>query len=93
MDLCLAIGCTLGELGSRMTSQEFAIWFARWCSEPWGDRRADYHVALMRDTIISWSGRTLKDGATFDTADLMPFRRREETPQQEEPLDHFRKML
>ena len=91
MDLCLAIGCTLGELPSRMTSQEFGLWFHRWQTEPWGDRRADVHVGLLRSTIAQWSGRTLKEGAHLSLDAFIPFRARTgpELPEVD-PMTHFR---
>lgn len=91
MDLCLSIGCTLGELPSRMTAQEFGLWFRRWQTEPWGDRRADIHVGLMRSTIVQWSGRSLKDGAQISLEQFVPFMRREEPGLPEtDPMTHFR---
>ena len=92
MDLCLSLGCTLGELGSRMTSQEFGMWFHRWLTEPWGDRRADVHAGLLLTQIANWSGRTRLDKAPpFKVADFIPFRPREE-PEMPEPAEFFRAM-
>lgn len=45
----MAIGCTIEELGDRMSDEEFAFWQARWELLPWGDeadwiRHADRHA-------------------------------------------------
>lgn len=36
MDVAATIGCTVDELGERMSSEELALWLARWRIEPFG---------------------------------------------------------
>ena len=35
--LCRVFGCTLSELSSRITAEEFLVWQAYYSREPWGD--------------------------------------------------------
>lgn len=91
MDLCLALGCTLGELDERMTAAEFSLWFIKWQRAPWADRRADIHVGLLRETIVSWAGRSLKAGARISLEEFIPFRPRP-VVDEVDPLTHFREL-
>lgn len=61
--LCLALGCTLGELCDRMDVQEFQLWQALYAVEPWGDIRADLRAGVVASTVVNWAGKTLKQGA------------------------------
>lgn len=91
MDLCLSIGCTLGELGKRMTTPEFNLWFQQWLSRPWGSRRGDLQAGIVAATVANFSGKHLKKDKTLAPVDFMPYidEREDETPDVD-PLEHFR---
>lgn len=45
--LALALGCTVQELGDRLTSAELTEWQAFYLIEPFGDARADDRARLL----------------------------------------------
>ena len=86
MDLCLALGCSLCELPTRMTSAEFGLWFTRWLTQPWGDRRADIHAGIVASTVSNWSGRTRDKNRLASIEDYMPFVKRS-APEEVDPIE------
>lgn len=96
MRLALQFGCTLDELGWRMTADEFGLWAALWSEEPWGDWRADYRAGAVAATVVNMAGRTRADTAPHaQPADFMPFmrdRKSEDAEPEPDPREFFRKL-
>lgn len=95
MRLCLAFGCTLAELGERMTGEEFGWWVALWEREPWGDFRADVRAGSVAATVAAYAGRSRSDSAPAPRpADFMPYLRPEqdEAAPEIDPGEYFRKV-
>lgn len=83
MRLALVVGCTLDELGQRMTAHEFGLWSALWAEEPWGDVRADVRAGAIAATVANYAGKQRgASAAPAQPADFMPFLQR---PQDEAP--------
>ncbi len=83
----MSIGCTLGELGRRMSSQEFSLWFALWLKEP-AALRADMRAGIVAATVANYAGKALKDDADpAQPRDFLTF----VAPGRDEPdpLQHF----
>jgi hypothetical protein len=76
MRLALALGCTLGELGARMTSEEFTRWLAFDDLEPLPQPWLQTGV-VAATTANSFRGK----GKPAQATDFMPVRRRR-TPRQ-----------
>jgi hypothetical protein len=57
MRLCLALGCTLDELGHRMSAREFGLWMTLYRQEPFGDQRADLRSAIVAATVANYAGK------------------------------------
>jgi hypothetical protein len=52
------LGCTVGELGERMTSAEFAEWVAFAALEPFGSRVEDLRVGTLASAVTApWGGK------------------------------------
>lgn len=95
MRLALQFGCTLQELGERMTAQEFGWWAALWDSEPWGDFRADVRAGSVAATVAAYAGRIRDDSAPAPRpSDFMPYLRPVDAEPDDEPDpgDYFRKI-
>ena len=94
MDLCLSLGCTLSELGQRMSTPEFNLWLQRWHMHKWGERRADLRSGIQAATVAKYAGRMrdVKAPAAVPM-DYMPFIEREpEKTIDVDPLEHFRSL-
>lgn len=87
----MAIGCTLTELGRRMSSHEFSLWFALWLQEP-AAMRADIRAGIVASTVANYAGRVRgehelparpRDFLTFVPAN-------EARPPEPDPLQHFK---
>jgi hypothetical protein len=79
---------TLGELGERMSGQEFDLWLAYHREAPLGVERADLHAGVVASTVANFAGKQIKDGHSMKPADFMPGRRRDPDPEPD-PLEHF----
>ena len=52
------LGCTVGELGERMTSAEFAEWVAFAGLEPFGSRVEDLRAGTIASACVApWGGK------------------------------------
>lgn len=69
---------TLGELGERMSAQEFELWMALHARDPIGDIRADIHAGIVASTVANMAGKILKDGKQTAAGDFMPFREKQQ---------------
>jgi hypothetical protein len=88
MRLCLALGCTLGELGQRMTAQEFGLWAAFYGMEPFGEARADLRSAIVAATVANYAGRVRSQSAgAAQPSEFMPLLRSEVEPKPTEAPD------
>lgn len=47
------LGCSIEEIEGRMTNEEYMCWKI-YLAEPRGDRRADYHAALITHSIYEF---------------------------------------
>lgn len=73
MDLALTLGCTLAELGERMSIVEFHQWFDAWSRGLWGRHRADLRAATVAATVANYAGRIRPDGQrAASPLDFMP---------------------
>jgi hypothetical protein len=43
----MVLGCTLSELGRRMSAKEFNVWQAEYEIEPWGEERSDLRAGSI----------------------------------------------
>jgi hypothetical protein len=68
--LALSLGCTVQELGERLSSAELAEWQAFYLIEPFGDMRAD-----DRARLLALASGNLKTG---DPAEILPTYRPQE---------------
>lgn len=60
MDVCELFHCTLKELPSRMSPEEYQLWVARYSIKPWGDE-------------VRWMAKLLGALLKTDYEKLMPF--------------------
>ena len=79
------LGMTLGELGERMSAQEFELWWARHQRVPIGEIRADLHTGIVASTVANMAGKVLK-GQNMPPADFMP---KYEKPEEPDPMQFF----
>ena len=73
MRLCELFGCTLDELGDRMSSEEYTKWQALYSVAPFGDLRADIRQAQL--LLMVGSMFRSKTAAPLDVMQFMPFER------------------
>lgn len=94
MRLCLQIGCTLDELGRRMTAQEFGLWGELWEDEPWGDLRDDLRTGIICATYANYAGKTRNDSAgPASPSEFMPFLKQEpEEVVEPDPVTFFKNL-
>ncbi len=94
MDLCISMGCTLSELGRRMSTAEFQMWVHRWHLHGFGERRADLRSGIQSATVANYAGRMRDEKAPAAVPmDYMPFMEREpEKAVEVDPLEHFRSL-
>lgn len=78
---------TLGELGERMSAQEFDLWFALHQRDPIGQVRADVNAAVISSTVANMAGKMLK-GKPMSHEEFMPFRERD-VEVDPDPMAHF----
>jgi hypothetical protein len=81
MLLCRTFGCTLDELGARMSSAEFDLWIQDYEREPWGELRADIRSAHEQANVANWAGKELKKDVSVKPLDFMLDFDREKQPQ------------
>jgi len=93
MRLALAIGCTLGELGERMTAYEFGLWAAFDGVEPIGGQRGDLQAGVIAAAVANYAGKVRAESAgPASPLEFMPLAQpREVGPAPEEPdvFKHF----
>lgn len=92
MDLALALGRTLEELGESMSAAEFSMWIARNAKAPIGARRGDLQAGVIAATIANYAGRMRgKDAPPATPLDFMPLEQRPEPIEEDsDPLAFFR---
>jgi len=79
------LGMTLGELGERMSAQEFDLWWARHQRVPLGEIRADLHAGIVACTVANMAGKVLK-GQNLPPSEFMP---KHEKPEEPDPMAYF----
>lgn len=87
MSLCLALGCTLAELGQRMTAAEFELWclYDRQV-RPWGGKLDEALAGSVQATVANYAGKSRAQGTPPAVpADFMPFAAREAATDEPEP--------
>jgi hypothetical protein len=78
MSLALALGCTLAELGQRMTASEFAMWAEYRNLRPWGPELDEFLAGSTASVIANYAGKSRgRDSPVAVPADFMPFAARE----------------
>jgi Protein of unknown function (DUF4035) len=70
--LALALGCTVEELGERMSSSEFREWTVFYANDPWGEARADLRSAHLAS--LFYNAHRSKDAPVGQLADFVLFR-------------------
>jgi len=86
MRLALALGCTLEELGARMTAEEFGLWLAFYDLDPFGDQRGDLQAGVVAAAIANYAGKVRSNGAgPASPTEFMPFLERPEQEPAAEP--------
>ena len=59
--ICRIMGCTLAELGQRMSAKEYLLWCADYQIAPYGDVREDLRTAsVVQSNIMPWSKKSIK---------------------------------
>lgn len=58
--LARTLGRTLHELGETMSCNEFMDHWYDYQRNPWGERRADLHAALISQTVANYAGKMRK---------------------------------
>lgn len=94
MSLALALGCTLAELGQRMTAAEFALWAEYRNQRPWGAELAEFLAGSVSATVANYAGKTRpREAPAAVPGDFMPFaarmRRAAEPEQESDPVTFF----
>jgi hypothetical protein len=51
------LGCTVQELGARMSAEEFGEWWALYCHEPWGEVRSDIAAGVITAMLFNINRR------------------------------------
>jgi len=77
--LALALGCTVEELGERMSSSEFTEWAVFYAHDPWGEQRADWRTARLCE--LFYNAHRGRDAPALHVKDFMP------PPPFEQPAD------
>ncbi len=73
MRLCLVLGCTLDELGQRMSAREFGWWAEFYRQEPFGDTRGDVQAGIVAATVANMAGRTrTQQSGAASPSDFVP---------------------
>lgn len=83
------LGCTLDELGARMSLDEFHLWLLFDQESPLADLRADIHSAQVTTAVMNMAGKSLKESVGLETQVL--FRPREAKDDPKGPGSFFRK--
>ena len=74
----MQLGCTLGELGQRMTAAEFALWAEYRRVRPWGGELDELLAGTISATVANYAGKSrAKDAPSAVPADFMPIAARE----------------
>ncbi len=98
LDLALAFGCTLQELGDRMTAREFDLWIAKYRRHPWGEQRADLRAGIIAAAVANYAGKMRKEGTPPAVpTDFMPYvdkpTAEPETDEEPDPMEHFGRLI
>src|SRR5262245_16936279 len=92
MALALRLGCTLEQLGQRMSAQEFSLWLALYEQSPWDDSRLDLGFGVIAATVANYAGKMRAQSApAASPLDFMPFVKRDEIEEEPDAFEHFGK--
>lgn len=69
------MGCTVAELGERMSGQEFGLHWADYRRHPWGPEGDEVYAAMIAATIARWAGRCSEHPDKIQIEDFLTFRR------------------
>ena len=72
--ICTMLGCTLEELGKRMSAKEFSLWCVYYRLEPWGSELAQFNTGIMAATVANC--RQGRKGKSASPSDFMPYAKR-----------------
>lgn len=67
----MAFGRSLEEVQDTISCREFALWRAYQEIEPWGERRADFRMAILASLIVNVN-RDPKKSRAAKPSDFMP---------------------
>ena len=79
------MGCTVEELGERMSSAEFTEWAVMFAHDPWGEQRADLRAAQL--AALFYNAHRGPQAPPGKLADFMPYRPFEPEPEPEPESD------
>jgi hypothetical protein len=51
--MCRTLSCTKRELNARMSNVELQEWWAWYCTEPWGEDRADWRMGILAASLVN----------------------------------------
>jgi hypothetical protein len=71
------LGCTLAELGERMSLDEFHLWETFDAESPLPDLRSDIQNAHVVSSVMNMGGKTLKKNVSLTDALLFQPRKEE----------------
>jgi hypothetical protein len=84
-------GCSVAELGERITAEEFGHWWALYLQEPWAEARADIAAGMIAATLANVNrGR---DTPPFKPLDFAPYLHPRDTASKEAAPAQFLKTL
>jgi len=84
----LALGCTVAELLSRISSAELSEWMAYDSIDPIGNDRGDLQAGIISMVVANSSGAK-NNGRSFTATDFMPFIEKEKP----NPVAKFRAQM
>jgi hypothetical protein len=88
--LARALGCSVEELGERISAHEFGEWFALYRSEPWGEVRSDIAIGQVA-AVIANVNRSSTTKA-FSPMDFCPYLKPREEPKEMAPAEFLKQV-
>jgi hypothetical protein len=76
----LALGCTVAELGERMSSRELTEWMVFYGMRPFGEDRDDFRMGQLCSVMAA--PHTPKGHQPMSPADFIPEMQKEQTPEE-----------
>lgn len=84
-------GCSVEELGQRISAHEFGLWWALYLQEPWAEARTDIAAGMIAATLANVHRG--KDVPAFKPLDFAPYLTPREPASKEAAPAQFLKSL